>query len=75
MIDLYRSESQAPDTMICLESRMDLKPIQACSCRLVMLHFIVIQGNVHSIPNIHVLDRDLKKEYVLKDTLKVYIHE
>jgi hypothetical protein len=75
MLDLYISESQAPPTLICLESRLDLSPIQPAACRLVMLHFIVIQGNVHDIPNVHVLDRETGREYVLKETLKVYIHE
>ena len=76
LIRAYQTQLEIPATMICLESDIHLQSIPPRSCRLVMLHFIVIQGNVHNLPDIHILDRDRpEQEYVLKDTLQIYIQE
>lgn len=73
LIRAYQTELEIPATMICLESDVSLQSIPVGSCRLVMLHFIVIQGNVHSLPDIVVIDRESGKEYVLRETLQIYI--
>jgi hypothetical protein len=52
--------------IICLENVLTLAPIPPNSCRLVLLHYIVIQGTVHDLPVINVLDVDSNDEFVLK---------
>ncbi len=73
LIQLYQAEAQAPSKMICLENKMQIEPILPSACRLVMLHFIVIQGMVHNLPDIHARDVETGQEFVIKDTLQIYV--
>ena len=72
MIRAYQTESEAPATMICLESTIELNSIMPSSCRLVNLHFIVIQGMVHSLPDLYITDRDDDSRFLLRGTLQIY---
>ena len=75
LIRAYQTELEIPATMICLESDIVLQDIPSASCRLVMLHFIVIQGMVHSLPDICITDRESGKMYILHDTLQIFIQD
>jgi hypothetical protein len=72
MVASYKKQ-EIPLTLICLESDTTLTPIPPNVCRLVKLHFIVIQGAVHSLPPIIVTDLINGEEMILKDSLQIHI--
>ncbi|KAJ3269771.1 hypothetical protein HDV01_001028 [Terramyces sp. JEL0728] len=60
-------------SIICLENLVQIESIPPKSCRLIMLHYIVIQGKNHELPTINVFDLGSNEEFVLKNTLQIYI--
>jgi hypothetical protein len=60
------------DAIICLEQSIK-QSIPSKSCRLIMLHCIVIQGRVHQLPPIHITDEKTGERFLLKDTLTIHL--
>ena len=72
-IDEYNLQTDVKSSIICLENTVNLKEIPSKSCRLTMLHFIVIQGKVHDLPDIHISDLETGEVYILSKTLSVFV--
>ncbi|KAJ3309948.1 hypothetical protein HDV04_005517 [Boothiomyces sp. JEL0838] len=72
--DLIQEYQQLNNSsIICLENLVQIESIPPKSCRLIMLHYIVIQGKQHELPPINVFDLATNEEFVLKNTLQIYI--
>ncbi|KAI8897988.1 hypothetical protein BC833DRAFT_591598, partial [Globomyces pollinis-pini] len=72
-INEYIQQTQTKSSIICLENRIELKPIPPKSCRLIMLHYIVIQGRVHDLPVLNLFDQDSNEQFILKNTLQIFV--
>jgi hypothetical protein len=66
--------------IVCLETEVQLKyasskrrPIPPQACQLIVLHFIVIKGQVHALPPISVVDTDTGIETVIRESLNIYV--
>ncbi|ORX95520.1 hypothetical protein K493DRAFT_314954 [Basidiobolus meristosporus CBS 931.73] len=64
-------KSQA--TMLCLESNVQLSPLQPSSCQKIQLHLITTTEHLHTLLPIQILDTDTGSITNLRDVLEFYV--
>ena len=75
ILKIYAKQTLDQSSIACLESRMDLSTIPGNGCQLVNLHYIVIKGQIHSLPVIQLLNRDTNTVLHVKSDLQIFVEE